>query len=218
MSVLHREIADRRQQGEEVSRALYRKEIGDAARQRQERTAEADEAAARIESLLPGAVGAGVPVAELAELTGWSRPTIYRMASRSREQAELVAMARYLEDAVVQASSKVGHDAGSYELAQFLQIEQDEVHLRLGLVFPLLAAEYEALASPAAIVLIDLLPSIPHNEKVVLMPLFFQGQPLDSVAESAARPVGEVTVWAALGLLRLLPRIRTQLAQEDMEA
>lgn len=213
MSVLHRNIAETRRRGEEVSRALYRKEIGNAARQRQERTAEAEEAAARIESLLPGAVGAGISVAELANLTGWSRPTIYRMASRSREQADLTGLAKDLEEAVTQASAKAGHDAGSYDLAQLLEIDQEEVHGRLGLVFPLLAAEYEALGPSAAIALIDLLPSIPHNEKIVLTPLFFQRQPMAAVAESAARPIAEVTAWAALGLLRLLPRIREELAQ-----
>lgn len=215
MSVLHREIRARVKQGEEVNREMYREEIRQAARERDSHLERAEEASSRIESLLPGALGSGVSVIEIARLTGWSRPTVYRMLARERQEQDLTSIARELEKDLAQATEEFGSPAGLYNLAGLLGISQDELRGRLEQVLPVLAQELEALGSTGGIFLIDLLPSIPPNEKIVLAPLFLQRESIAAVAESAQQPVGEVIAWGALGLLRLLPQLRARVAAEE---
>ncbi|MGN6255208.1 MAG: helix-turn-helix domain-containing protein [Solirubrobacterales bacterium] len=213
MSILHKEIRARARQGREVSSAMYRAELKAAVDQRDAGLQQADQANARIESLLPGAVDVGVTVVELARLTGWSRPTVYRMLSRSRQQEDMSAIARTLEEDLARATKDFGSPAGLYNLAQLLGSSQEELVQRLNDVFPVLATELESLGSIGGIFLIDLLPSIPSNEKVVLAPLFLQRQSIEAVAGSVQQPAVEVVAWAALGLLRLLPEIRPRVAK-----
>jgi len=215
MSVLHKERRAKARQGEEASRALYRDEICRAAEERDAHLEHANAANGRIEQLLPGAVKAGLPVVEIARLTGWSRPTLYRMLARTRQEQDLTVVARKLEEDLGRASEDFGSPAGLYNLAQLLQISQAELCERLGEVFPLLAQELDGFGSIGGTFLIDLLPSIPHNEKVVLAPLFLQQQPIAAIAVSVQRPTGEVIAWAALGLLRVLPELRMRIAEED---
>lgn len=214
MSVLHKEIRSRARQGQEVSSAMYRAELKAAVDQRDAGVQQANEATARIEGLLPGAVDVGVTVAEVARLTGWSRPTVYRMLSRSRRQEDMASVARQLEEDLAQATEDFGCPAGLYNLAQLLDIGQTDLVQRLNDVFPILAEELESLGSIGGIFLIDLLPSIPSNEKTVLAPLFLQRQSVEGVAQSVQRPPVEVIAWAALGLLRLLPDLRVRVAEE----
>lgn len=192
---------------------MYRAELKAAVDQRDAGLQQADQANARIESLLPGAVDVGVTVVELARLTGWSRPTVYRMLSRSRQQEDMSAIARTLEEDLARATKDFGSPAGLYNLAQLLGSSQEELVQRLNDVFPVLATELESLGSIGGIFLIDLLPSIPSNEKVVLAPLFLQRQSIEAVAGSVQQPAVEVVAWAALGLLRLLPEIRPRVAK-----
>lgn len=214
MSVLHKEIRARARPEQEVSGAMYRAELTAAVDQRDAGLQQANEANARIESLLPGAVDVGVTVAEVARLTGWSRPTVYRMLSRSRQQEDMASVARQFEEDLARATKDFGSPAGLYNLAQLLGIGQEELAQRLHEVFPILAEELDSLGSIGGIFLIDLLPSIPPNEKVVLAPLFLQGQSVEVVAQSVQRPPVEVVAWAALGLLRLLPDLRVRVAEE----
>jgi DNA-binding phage protein len=214
MSVLHSEIRTRVRRGQEVSGAMYRAELKAAVEKREAGLRQTDEANARIESLLPGAVDVGVTVAEIARVTGWSRPTVYRMLSRSRRQEDMSAVARQLEEDLARATEDFGSPAGLFNLAQFLGASQDEVIQRLNETFPILAEELESLGSIGGTFLIDLLPLIPSNEKVVLAPLFLQRQSVAGVAESVQRPAVEVIAWAALGLLRLLPALRSRVAEE----
>lgn len=214
MSVLHKEIRTRARRGQEVSSTMYRAELKAAVDQRDAGLRQANEANARFESLLPGAVDVGVTVAELARLTGWSRPTVYRMLSRSRQQEDMSSVARKLEEDLSQASKDFGSPAGLYDLAQVLGISQKELARRLSEVFPVLAGEMESLGPIGGNFLIDLLPSIPHSEKVILAPLFLQRQSVEAVAESVQRPSVEVVASAALGLLRILPELRPRVAKE----
>jgi hypothetical protein len=214
VSVLHKEARVRARQGEEVNRALYREELRQAARERDSYLQQANEASSRIERLLPGAVGSGLPVVEIARLTGWSRPTLYRMLARSRQEQDFSSVVRQLEEDLARATDDFGSPAGLYHFAGLLRISQDDLRHKLEDVFPILAQELEAFGSVGGIFLIDLLPSIPPNEKVVLAPLFLQRQSIEAVAESARQPTSEVIAWAALGLLRLLPELRTRVAEE----
>jgi len=193
---------------------MYRAELKAAVDQRDAGLQQANEANARIESLLPGAVDVGVTVAEVARLTGWSRPTVYRMLSRSRQQEDMASVTRQLEEDLARATKDFGSPAGLYNLAQLLGISQEELAQRLNEVFPILAGELDSLGSIGGIFLIDLLPSIPPNEKVVLAPLFLQRQSVETVAESVQRPPIEVIASAALGLLRLLPDLRVRVGEE----
>ena len=197
---------------------MYRAELKGAVDQRDAGLQQANDASARIESLLPGAVDVGVTVAEVARLTGWSRPTVYRMLSRSRRQEDMASVARRLEEDLARATEDFGSPAGLYNLAQLLGTDQAELARRLNDVFPVLAEELESFGSIGGSFLIDLLPSIPPNEKVVLAPLFLQRQSVEAVAESVQRPAVEVIAWAALGLMRLLPELRPRVAEEELVA
>lgn len=214
MSVLHKELHARARQGEEARLALYREEIRQTAREREAHLESAEAASRRIEQLLQGAVDAGLSVVEISRLTGWSRPTLYRMLAKAREELGLSEKASQLEKDLAQASEDFGLPAGLYNLAQLLQISQSELCGRLEEVFPFLAQELKGFGSIGGTFLIDLLPSIPHSEKVILAPLFLQQQSIAAIAESVQRPAGEVIACAALGLLRLLPELRVKIAEE----
>jgi len=215
MSVLHKEFRARQGRGEEASRTLYRNELREAVRVRDGHLARAEVASQKIGQLLPGAVAAGVSVAEFAELSGLSRPTVYRMLSRVRKERDLDQVAAEFEEQLASASADVGFPAGLHQLAESTGVCEDELLASLRDLLPTLAGQLNELGSAGGIVLIDLLPSIPHNEKVVLAPLFLQQESIDTVAESAERPVAEVMAWAALGLLRLLPELREKVVTEE---
>jgi DNA-binding phage protein len=215
MSVLHKEFRARQQRGEEASRGLYREELRLAVETRDSSLTQAEEAGRRIERLLPGAVEAGIPVAELAELSGLSRPTLYRMLARVRETLDLDQIADELEIELASASADLGQPAGLFQLAERKGVTQEHLLDSLRELLPTLSRRLDELGSDGSIFLIDLLPSLPHNEKIVLAPLFLQRESIDFVAASAARPVAEVIGWAVLGLLRVLPEIRDKVTAEE---
>src|SRR5690349_5729910 len=109
MSTLHKARRIRAQRAVDTERALYRGELQRAAEDRRRALGEADAATERIAQLLPGAVQAGVPIVELAELTGISRPTIYRMLSDARHAQDLRGLALQLEHAVTQLGEGRAH-------------------------------------------------------------------------------------------------------------
>lgn len=198
-----------------MSLALYREEIRQASREREAHLESAEAAARRIEQLLQGALDAGLSVVEMTRLTGWSRPTLYRMLAKTRDEQGLAEKAKQLEEDLSQASHNFGSPAGLHNLAQLLQITQDELCERLDEIFPILVQEFEGFGSIGGTFLIELLPSIPQNEKFVLTPLFFQRQSIAAISESVQRPSGEVIAWAVLGLLRVLPELRVRIAEEE---
>jgi len=162
-----------------------------------------------IARLLPGAIQAGVTLVDAAQLTGLSRPTLYRMLSESRELRPLREIAAQFEQAL-----KLNHASMPAELASSFGTSIEQVFDALSGLYPLVADDFAALGQPALTSLVELLPELGVPERIVLAMLLLQGQTTDYVAASTQLPGNEVLGWAALGLLRLLPRIRA--AQEDL--
>ncbi len=162
-----------------------------------------------IASLLPGAIQAGITLVDAAQLTGLSRPTLYRMLSESRELRPHREIAAQFEQAL-----ELNHGSLPAELASSFGTSVEQVFDALSGLYPLVADDFAALGQPALTSLVELLPELGVPERIVLAMLFLQGQTTDYVAASTQLPGNEVLGWAALGLLRLLPRIRT--AQEDL--
>lgn len=215
MTVLHRERAVRARRGQEASRILYRHELQEAVKERDSHLTQAKAASDRIERLLSGAALAGIPVAELARITGWSRPTLYRMLERSRKDHDLLGVARQLEEDLAQATEQFGSPALLYQFAQGLKITPDELRANLKLVFSTLVGEFEAMGPLAGSYMLNLLLEIPENEKYAITPLLFQRATVEAVAESMQQPASEVVVWISLGLLRMLPIMRARMAENQ---
>jgi transcriptional regulator with XRE-family HTH domain len=187
--------------------ALYRAELTAAAAERQEHLDAERATIERIVRLLPGASAAGLTVVELAEITGLSRPTIYRWLEQGRHDQAIEDEREVFEHALAEASASIGYPAALYELARHLGADPGEIRARLVTLAPYLIEEFAALGPTAAVALIDLLAELPNNEKLVLSPLFQQAQSLDAVSASVAQPETEILLWAALGLLRILPQL-----------
>jgi len=149
---------------------------------------------------------------EIARLTALSRPTLYRMLSSARQGDELAVQARRLEKELVKGSKKLGHPALLVEFAAELGEEVQDLRAQLSAIFTRAAAELDAGGSAASTRLIDLLPDLPHVEKVILNMLIFQRLSLEEIADSVQRPLEDIVVWGALGLLRVLSVVRPLLA------
>jgi DNA invertase Pin-like site-specific DNA recombinase len=64
--------------------ADLRRELEDAARQREDAQRRRHEATRRLAEVVPRAHAAGMPVTEIAELTGLSRRAVYDLLARNR--------------------------------------------------------------------------------------------------------------------------------------
>jgi hypothetical protein len=157
-----------------------------------------------IANLLPSAIQAGISIVEAAQLTGLSRPTLYRMLSESRERSPLRAAAAQFEEAL-----ELNDQALPYDLASHFGTSTKQVFDTLIELYPLVTDGFAALGPAALTGLIEFLPELGVPERIVLSMLFLQGKTTDYVAASTQLPASEVLAWAALGLLRLLPRIRS---------
>jgi hypothetical protein len=82
-------------------------------------------------------------------------------------------------------------------------------------IYPVVAEEFSSLGQTALTHLVEALPELGVPERVVLAMLMLQGLPTDRVARSAQLPETQVLGWAALGLLRTLPRIRDLLSGSE---
>jgi hypothetical protein len=156
-----------------------------------------------ITNLLPGALQAGISIVDAAQLTGLSRPTLYRMLSESRERSPLRDIAAQLEQAL-----ELNNHALPYDLASHFETSTEQVFDTLMGLYPLVAEGFAALGPTALTSLIELLPELGAPERIVLPMLLLQGKTTDYVAASTQLPATEVLGCAALGLLRVLPRIR----------
>jgi AcrR family transcriptional regulator len=156
-----------------------------------------------IANLLPRAIQTGISVVDVAQLTGLSRPTLYRMLSESRERRPLREIAVEFEQALEQNNQALPAD-----LASRFGTSIEQVFEALMGLYPLVADELAALGQPALTSLVEFLPELGVPERIVLAMRFLQGQTTDYVAASTQLPGTEVLGWAALGLLRVLPRIR----------
>jgi AraC-like DNA-binding protein len=188
--------------------AKYRAQLTQLAQEREYARADADRAMQGITNLLPSAIQAGISMVDAAQLTGLSRPTLYRMLSESRERRPLRDVATQFEQAL-----ELNQGALPYDLADHLGTSPEQVFEALVELYPLLAEGLGALGPTALTSLIELLPELGVPERIVLPMLLLQGKATDYVAASTQLSANEVLGWAALGLLRLLPRIRR--AQEQ---
>lgn len=183
--------------------AKYRAQLTELAQERERAHADADRATQSIANLLPGALQAGISVVDVARLTGLSRPTLYRMLSESREQRPLRDVATQFERAL-----ELNNRALPSDLASDFGTSTRQVFDVLTEIYPLVADGFAALGPSALTSLIELLPDLGVPERIVLPMLLMQGKTADYIAASTQLPTSEVLGWAALGLLRILPRIR----------
>jgi hypothetical protein len=183
--------------------AKYRAQLTQLAQDRETARADVDQAMQGIARLLPGAMQAGISIVDAAQLTGLSRPTLYRMLSESRERSPLRDVAARFEQAL-----ELNDRALPYDLASHFGTSTEQVFDALMGLYPLVADGVAALGPTALTSLIELLPELGIPERIVLPMLLLQGKTTDYVAVSTQLPMDEVLGWAALGLLRVLPRIR----------
>jgi hypothetical protein len=159
--------------------------------------------------LLPGAADTGLSIAEISRLTGYSRPTLYRLLSEARPKYDASVQFRKWAEILDSAGERIGHVAGRDELAGFAGIPVDELCDQLTRLYEYAITQLDSLG-PSAVFLVEILPSLPHVEKVVLTHIFSHRMSLEDVARSVDRPVAEVVVWAVLGMLRALPAVDKQ--------
>jgi hypothetical protein len=183
--------------------AEYRAALARLAQERETANAEAKRATQGIAELLPPAIQAGVSIVDAAQITGLSRPTVYRLLSAARARRPLRDLATHFEQALEQNSQAL-----PAELASHFGTSIEQVFSALSALFPLVSDDFQALGPSAITDLVKLLPDLDAPQSVVLAMLFLQGQTTDHVAASTRLPATEVLGWAALGLLRVMPRIR----------
>jgi DNA-binding MarR family transcriptional regulator len=87
MATETRKAAVRRVRGKALVEALYRHELVEAGDQRKAALADAQRQLKRIGQHVAGAVAAGVSLAEVARLTGVSRPTLYELLDSQEKGA-----------------------------------------------------------------------------------------------------------------------------------
>jgi hypothetical protein len=191
----------------EADLTQYRAALAQLAQEREGAHADANRAMEGIARLLPSAIQAGISVVDTAELTGLSRPTLYRMLSESRERRPLREVAARFEQAL-----ELNNRALPADLASHFGTSIEQVFDGLTGLYPLVADDFAALGQSALTSLVELLPELGVPERIVLAMLLLQGQTTDYVAASTRLSGREVLGWAVLGLLRVLPRIRA--AQE----
>ena len=215
MSALQKERRIRAQRALDTQRALYRDELNRVAAERNAAFATAEQATARIAQLLPAAVQAGVSIVEVAQVTGISRPTLYRMLADVRQTQDARSLAEQLGHALGRLSAELGRPALPADLAPYLNVSNDELQTMLGHVFTYLAREVDGLGPSALTALVDLLPGLGKPEKIVLNMLLLQRLPATEVARSTRFSPTAVLAWAGLGLLRLYPELRSRLRPAD---
>lgn len=183
--------------------AKYRALLTQLAQERERARADADRAMQGIANLLPSAIQAGISIVDAAQLTGLSRPTLYRMLSESRERSPLRDVAAQFEQAL-----DLDNQVTPVALASHFETSTEQVFDALMGLYPFVADGFAALGPSALMSLIERLPELGVPERIVLPMLLLQGKTTDYVAASTKLPASEVLGWAALGLLRVLPRIR----------
>ncbi|MGA2454554.1 MAG: hypothetical protein ABSG93_13635 [Solirubrobacteraceae bacterium] len=185
--------------------AQYRTALAQLAQERERAHADANKAMQGIANLLPRAIRAGISVVDAAQLTGLSRPTVYRMLSETRERRPLREIAAQFEQAL-----ELNRGALPADLATHFGTSIEEVFDALTALYPLVAGDFAARGQSALTSLVELLPELGVPERIVLAMLLLQGKTTDYVAASTQLPGTEVLGWAVLGLLRVLPRIRVE--------
>jgi hypothetical protein len=195
-------------QAVEDARVAYADLLRRLTDERRTALARADRAVHEITSLLPDAVAAGVSVVQASEVTGISRPTLYRMLADARQGEDLHGLAARVGDALGTLERDCGHSVRPFDLAAHFQVSTDEVFRMLTALYEMLAREVDSLGPVAVTTLVELLPGLGPPEDPVLKMLLLHRLPTARVAWSTQLAESEVLGWGALGLLRLLPRMR----------
>jgi hypothetical protein len=183
--------------------AQYRGALARLAQERATANADAARATQGIAELLPAAIEAGVSVVDAARISGLSRPTIYRLLSKARERRPLRDVAVQIVQALEQNVSALPAD-----LAAHFRTGTEQVFDALSALYPLVVDDFHALGPSATTDLVTLLPELGVPESIVLAMFLLQSQTTEYVVASTQLPTTEVLGWAALGLLRVIPRIR----------
>jgi hypothetical protein len=138
-----------------------------------------------------------------------SRPTLYRMLGETRRQQDLRGIAARFQDALDLLAHELGHRALPHDLADHFGISISALFESLERLYPMLALDIESLGPAALTTLIPLLAKLGPPADPVLKGLLLHGASPARVAFSTQLPEAEVLAWAALGLLSVLPAIRT---------
>jgi hypothetical protein len=192
----------------EVQRGHYRDELRRLAGERARSLSQADQFASEIGRCLPNAVQAGISVVEAADITGISRPTLYRMHAAARQRQDLRGLVASYEHALELLADELEHPALPYEIATRFSTSVDEVFESLMQIYPLARDEFASLGPTAVTALVELLPELGTPESIILKMLLLNDMSTERVAWSTKLPQTQVLGWAALGLLRVLPRMR----------
>jgi hypothetical protein len=198
----------------EAQQAHYRARLLQLSDRREFFQTQAANSGREIAQMLPAALQAGVSVVEAAQITGISRPTLYRMLAAARHERD----PRDLVEAFANAIEMLPPAALPYEIAEHFGVYVEDVLNWLAQTYPLVRAEFESFGPGAATVLIEKLPELGVPERIVLPMLLLQQAPTERVAWSTKLPDVQVLAWAALGLLRLLPLVRFLLRPGDESA
>jgi hypothetical protein len=183
--------------------AQYRAALAQLARERETAIADGNRATQGIADLLPQAIAAGISVVDAAHITGLSRPTVYRLLSEARARRPLRDVATHFDQALHQNDRALPAD-----LAKHFGVPIAQVFSALSALYPLVAHDFQELGPSAITDLVKLLPELGVPESIVLAMFLLQRQTTEYVAASTQLPATEVLGWAALGLLRVIPRIR----------
>ncbi len=194
-----------------AERAHYRALLLQLADRREFFQTQAASTGREIAQMLPAALQAGISIVEAAQITGISRPTLYRMLADVRQQRD----PRDLVQAFSHALEVLEPAALPYEIAGHFQVYVDDIFNWLAQTYPLVRSEFESFGPSATTILIEKLPELGVPERIVLPMLVLQQAPTERVARSTKLPEVQVLGWAALGLLRLLPLVRFVLEPGD---
>jgi hypothetical protein len=192
----------------EALRTGYRNELRRLADQRKAAVVRAEETVVEMTHLLPGALQAGISVTEAAELTEFSRPTVYRMLADMRKRQDVRGALVALEDLFAKTTAELGRSPLPAELADRSGISPEEVFEQLMLVYRPLCDEFASLGPTAVTTLIEVMPELVNTESIALKMLLLNDMATTRVAWSMQLSETEVLGWASLGLLRVLPRMR----------
>lgn len=91
----------------------------------------------------------------------------------------------------------------------------EELLDELEAIHPVIAQEFDSLGAPALRAFSRLVPQLDEPEGEILRMLLLHGMSPRMVARAVERSPAEVSGWAALGLLRVLPDLRPQSEGSD---
>jgi hypothetical protein len=192
----------------ETRKAHYRHELRRVTGVRKAAAAQTEEAMRETGYLLARGLNAGLPAVEAAQLSELSRPTMYRQVALARQRFELAGLVGDLAEALDEATAELGRPATAAELADRHGVSVEELLDELEAINPVVAQEFDSLGPPALRAFSTLVPQLDEPEGEILRMLLLHGMSPRMVARAVERSPAEVSGWAALGLLRVLPGLR----------